>query len=378
MARRAAFVLATAWTLVAGAALAQQPPQGQQAQQSEQAQIPTPAPTPENTSPAAAAQRQANQPLNNAPVWREVRSGAPQVTTVRGRETNILIQPAGQTWRAARVPLIFAGGMLVTLSLLGLAVTYLAIGSLDLGPGEKHGGRIIERFSPMDRYAHWFLAIVWVTLGITGLILSLGKSVLLPLIGYTLFSWLAILSKNLHNFVGPLLIIAIPWMIVQYVRYNGLGVEDLKWFANIVGYFRGHDYPSDRFNAGEKLVFWVVLVILSTLLVISGVVLVFPNFDQTRNTMQWANVVHVVCAYGAIALALVHMYLGTIGQVGSYRAMRYGYVDESWAKHHHLRWYQAVVEGRVPQKVVDPKTVPPEALLPGTVPESAPTRTRTA
>jgi len=378
MARRAALVLAAVWTLAAGAALAQQPQQAQTAQQPQQAQIPTPAPTPENTSPAAAAERQANQPLNNAPVWREIRSGAPQVTTVRGRETNVLIQSAGQTWRAARVPLIFLGGLLVALSLLGLAGTYLLIGSLDLAPGEKHGGKIIERFSPMDRYAHWFLAIVWVALGITGLIMSLGKSVLLPLIGYTLFSWLAILSKNLHNFVGPLLVVAIPWMVVRYVRDNGIGIEDFRWFMNIVGYFKGHDYPSERFNAGEKLVFWIVLVILSTLLVISGFVLVFPNFDQTRSTMQWANVAHVICAYGAIALALVHMYLGTIGQVGSYRAMRYGYVDESWAKHHHERWYRQVIEGTVPQKVVDPKTVPPEALLPGTVTEPRSGRTRPA
>jgi formate dehydrogenase subunit gamma len=366
MARRAALVLAAAWMFAAGAASAQQP------------QTPTPAPTPENTSPAAQVQREESQPLNNAPIWREVRSGTPQTTTVRGRETNILIQSQGQTWRAARVPMIFAGGVLVALSLLGLAVTYLLIGSLDLAPGEKHGGKIIERFSPMDRYAHWFLAIVWVTLGITGLILSLGKSILLPLIGYTLFSWLAILAKNLHNFIGPLLIVAIPWMVVRYVRDNGIGVEDFRWFMNIVGYFKGHDYPSERFNAGEKLVFWVVLVILSTLLVISGCILVFPNFDQTRNTMQWANVAHVICAYGAIALALVHMYLGTIGQIGSYKAMRYGYVDESWAKHHHERWYRQVIEGTVPQKVVDPNTVPPEALVPGTVPEPPAPRTRTA
>ena len=316
-------------------------------------------------------ERRVEQPANNAPVWREVRSGREQFNAVPGREMGVLINSSGQTWRAARVPLIFAGGVIVALSLLGLAVTYLAVGSLDLGPGEKHGGRIIERFSAMDRYAHWLLAIVWVTLGITGLIMSLGKSVLLPLIGYTLFSWLAILAKNLHNFVGPLLIIAIPWMIVQYARYNGIGAEDFKWFANLAGYFKGHEYPSDRFNAGEKLVFWVVLVILSTLLLISGFVLVFPNFDQTRSTMQWANVVHVICAYIAIALALVHIYLGTIGQIGSYRAMRYGYVDESWAKHHHERWHRAVVEGRVPQKFVDPKVVPPEAVPPGSAPPGA-------
>jgi formate dehydrogenase subunit gamma len=334
-----------------------------------QPQTPTPAPTTENASPAAQVQRATNQPLNNAPVWREVRSGTPARTTVTGRETNILIQAQGQTWRAARVPLIFAGGMLVAVSLLGLAITYLIVGGLDVPPEERRGGRLIERFTPMDRYAHWLLAIAWVILGATGLIMSLGKSVLLPLIGYTLFSWLAILSKNLHNFVGPVLIVAIPFMFVRYVRDNAITAEDFKWFAHIGGYFKGHEYPSDRFNAGEKLVFWIVLVLLSTILVLSGLVLVFPNFDQTRSTMQWANVVHVVAAYGAIALALVHIYLGTVGQVGSYKAMRYGYVDESWAKHHHERWYRAVAEGRVPQKLVDPRAVPADA---------APTRPRTA
>jgi formate dehydrogenase subunit gamma len=331
-----------------------------------QAQTPTPAPTPENTSPAAAAQRQQQQPLNNAPVWREIRSGAPQVTTVRGRETEILIQPQGESWRALRVPVVFWGGLIVALGILGLAVFYLIRGPLDVPAGERHGGRLIERFSPMDRYAHWLVAIVWATLAITGLILSLGKSVLLPLIGYTLFSWLAILSKNLHNFVGPILIVAVPWLFIRLIRDNGIGMDDVRWFLNIAGYFKGHDYPSRRFNAGEKLVFWFVLVIFSTVLIVSGIVLVFPNFDQTRSTMQIANVVHMVTAYLAIALALVHTYLGTIGMVGAYRAMRYGYVDESWAKHHHVWWYEAVAAGRARQKFVDSTAVPPAAVEPRT------------
>jgi len=328
-----------------------------------QTQIPTPAPTPENASPAAAAQRQVDQPLNNAPVWREVRTGAPQTTTVVGRETNVLIQPRGETWRALRAPLLFWGGMLLAVAILGLAIFYLARGPLDVGEGEKRGGRLIERFAPMDRYAHWLLAIVWVTLAITGLILSLGKAVLLPLIGYTLFSWLATLAKGLHNFIGPILIVAVPLLFIRFVRDNGIGVEDMKWAVNIVGYFKGHEYPSGRFNAGEKLVFWLVLVLFSTVLVVSGLWLVFPNFDQTRSTMQTANIVHMVAAYLAIALALVHVYLGTIGMVDAYKAMRYGYVDESWAKHHHLRWYEDVVAGRSKQKFADPK-----AARPGTSP----------
>jgi formate dehydrogenase subunit gamma len=324
----------------------------------------TPAPTPQNASPQAEARREVNQPLNNAPVWRDVRSGAPQTTTVIGRETNVLIQSRGETWRALRVPVIFWGGVLVALALLGLAVFYLLRGPLELSPDEKRGGRLIERFRPMDRYAHWLLAITWVTLAITGLILSLGKSVLLPLIGYTLFSWLAILAKNLHNFVGPILIVATPFLFVRFVRDNGIGMDDVKWFLNIKGYFTGHEYPSGKFNAGEKLVFWVVLVILSTILIVSGLVLVFPNFDQTRSVMQSANIVHMLAAYGAIALALVHVYLGTIGMEDAYKAMRYGYVDESWAKHHHLRWYEQIVAGRSRDRFADPGAAPPEAKQP--------------
>ena len=102
-----------------------------------------------------------------------------------------------------------------------------------------------------------------------------------------------------------------------------------------------------------------MLVILSTLLVLSGLVLVFPNFDQTRSTMQLANVVHMVSAYIAIALALVHIYLGTIGMIDAYKAMRFGYVDESWAKHHHTRWYEDVAAGHARQHFADPKALPP-------------------
>jgi formate dehydrogenase subunit gamma len=333
---RAAAAFVAVFSLAAGVALAQNP-----------------AVNPKEASQATAEQQRIQtQPLNNAPVWREVRSGEPQVTTVRGRETNVLIQAQGQTWRAARVPIIFFGGILLALAVGGLAVFYLLRGTM--AAEEKAGDRIIERFSPMDRYAHWFLAIVWVTLAITGLILSLGKSVLLPLIGYTLFSFLATLAKNIHNFIGPLLIIGVPWMFVRYIRDNGLGIEDLRWALNIKGYFTGHEYPSDRFNAGEKSVFWLVLVLGSTVLIVSGLVLLFPNFDQTRSTMQWANGIHMIVAYLSIALACVHVYLGTLGMAGAYRAMRDGYVTASWAEHHHLRWYQRVAAGKARQKFVVP------------------------
>jgi formate dehydrogenase subunit gamma len=343
---RAAGALAVALCFAAGVASAQ-----------------TPAVSPKEAGQAKAEQsREVLQPLNNAPVWKEIRSGEPQITTVTGRETNNLIQTQGQTWRAARVPLVFGGGMLFALALVGLGAFYLLRG--EMAAEHRAGDRYIERFSPADRYAHWLVAITWVTLAITGLILSLGKSVLLPLIGYTLFSWLAILAKNIHNFIGPILIIGVPWLFLRFIRDNGIGADDVRWFANIVGYFKGHEHPSGRFNAGEKLVFWFVLVIFSITLIVTGLILVFPNFNQTRSTMQVTNVIHMSAAYLAIALACVHIYLGTIGMEGAYRAMRYGYVDESWAKHHHLRWYEDVAAGKSPQKFVQPDAVPPEAAPP--------------
>jgi formate dehydrogenase subunit gamma len=333
---QAAAALAAALSLAAGLAWAQ-----------------SPAVNPKEASQATAEQRQQQlQPLNNAPVWKEVRSGEKQITTVRGRETNILIQSEGQTWRALRVPIVFWGGLLLAAVVGGLALFYLARGTM--ASAKKPGDRVIERFSPMDRYAHWLVAIVWVTLAITGLVLSLGKSVVLPLIGYTLFSWLATLAKYLHNFIAPLLIIGVPWMFVRYVRDNGIGVDDLRWFANLSGYFKGHEHPSGRFNAGEKIVFWLVLVVATTVLIVTGLILLFPNFDQVRSTMQLSNIIHTIAAYLSIALACVHVYLGTIGVEGAYRAMRDGYVDASWADHHHQRWYQEVATGKARQKFVVP------------------------
>jgi formate dehydrogenase subunit gamma len=341
---RAAAALLAATCFAAGVAGAQSPAvNAQEAEYAKQQQM-----------------RQFTQPLNNAPVWKEIRSGLPQVTTVQGRETNILIQPMGQTWRAARVPVATVGGLLVALALAGVALFYAIRGTMTVEA--RPGARRIERFSPADRTAHWLMAITWVTLAITGLILSLGKPILLPLIGYTLFSWLAAFAKNLHNFIGPILIVAVPWLFIRFVRDNGIGAEDIKWFLNIGGYFKGHEYASGKFNAGEKLVFWLVLVLFSTILVVTGLILVFPNFDQTRQTMQLSNIIHMVAAYLAIALAVVHIYLGTIGMSGAYRAMRDGYVDASWAEHHHARWYQQVVAGTAREKFVQPAAaVPPDA-----------------
>jgi len=295
------------------------------------------------------AARKIAPPLNNHQVWSEVRSGRPQTTSVRGRETDVLMQPQGQTWRAVRPPIATAGGMLLALVLLGLAGYYAWRGPITLHG--KKTGRMIERFTPLKRYTHWTMGLSFVALAITGLIITFGRTLLLPLIGSTLFSWLATLAKFVHNFTGPVFSVALVVFIALFARDNLPRAYDVQWIAKFGGMLdrSGNTHvPSGKFNAGEKALFGSLVVVLCIALVVTGYILNFPNFDQTRATMQVANVVHMSVAMLATAMACFHIYLGTVGMEGALDAMRTGYVDETWAKEHHEYWYNDVKPGKVP------------------------------
>jgi len=293
------------------------------------------------------------QPFNNAPVWREVRSGEPQFTSLPGRETNVLIQPQGQTWRTLRNSgLSFYGGWALVALFLVIAGFYSYRGTIRLH--EPPTGRRIRRFTGFDRAVHWATAICFSILAISGLIMLFGKVLLLPLIGYTLFSWLALLGKNLHNFLGPLFLVCTVLMFLNFVRDNFPEKGDWQWIRNFGGMLSGVETPSGKFNAGEKLWFWGGVLLLGTAVSISGLVLDFPNFNQTRQTMQIAHVVHLTVATMFMLGAMGHIYMGTLGMAGAYEAMRYGYVDEQWAREHHEYWYNAIKAGRSPMAPTPP------------------------
>jgi formate dehydrogenase subunit gamma len=303
------------------------------------------------------AERQLTQPGNNAPVWREIRSGDPAYTSIRGQEVNVLIQPTmklpgqpaltgGEAWRLFRNGLITPiGGWLLAAVVVLIGAFYAWKGPAKLH--EKPTGRLIERFTPLQRYAHWVMGISFVILAVTGIVILLGKHVLLPVIGYTLFAWLTNLSKNLHNFVGPIFVISLLFFIVLYIKDNLPRAYDFKWFASFGGMFGGKHVPSGRFNGGEKAWFWVGVVVLSIIVSVTGLILNFPNFDQVRAVMIQANIIHAIAAVLVIALAIGHIYMGTIGVEGAYGSMRNGYVDEAWAKEHHELWYEDVKSGKV-------------------------------
>jgi formate dehydrogenase subunit gamma len=292
-------------------------------------------------------QRQVTQPGNNAPVWRQVREeGKEHYTSVKGRETGVLVQSAGDTWRRIRNgPVTFWGGWAVIAVLAVIAALYFAKGPIKLH--ERPTGRLVLRFSSIEQIAHWCMAISFCVLGISGLIMLFGKHVLLPVLGYTLFAWLTSLAKNLHNFVGPFFIVSTLIFVVMFIRDNLPRAYDFTWFRKSWGFMMGREHvPSGRFNAGEKVWFWGAVVVLSVVVSWTGLILLFPNFDQTRATMQEAWVWHAVAALVYIAISLGHIYMGTIGVEGAYASMRTGYVDEIWAKEHHEYWYNEVKSGK--------------------------------
>jgi len=306
-----------------------------------------PGPMPEDPVKAQ-QQRQTVQPGNNADVWRQVRSGNPDytTTTVRGRETDVLVQSWGDTWRRIRNgPVMFYGGWLLVLVIAAILGLYLWKGPVKLS--EPPTGRLMRRFSAFEMTVHWTTAISFCLLGISGLIMFFGKHLLLPLIGYTLFAWLTQLSKNLHNFIAPLFIVSVAVMVVIWARDNLWKRYDWKWLRRSWAFFVKNEHiSSGRFNGGEKVWFWAGVLGLSIVMAWSGLILLFPNFDQTRQTMQEAWIWHVTAALLYIAASLGHIYMGTIGVEGAYGNMRNGYTDETWAKEHHDIWYREVKSGQ--------------------------------
>lgn len=317
------------------------------------------APAPAADAPQAPAQ--AGESHNQAQLWREARSGAAGVTTVRGPETGVLIQSGGETWRELRNgPITLYGGIVLCVVVVAIGLFYLKRGMIRLsGPPT---GRQIQRFSTLERMAHWSMAVSFVILAVTGLTLLFGKYVLLPVFGYTLFSWLAVIGKNVHNFVGPLFLLSIVVSFFIFVKDNMWKKEDADWIAKAGGLLSGEHVPSWRFNFGEKFMFWFGVVFLGLTVSGSGLIMDFPNFGQVRDTMQTVNIIHSVGALLFVCLMLGHIYIGTIGMQGAYDSMRYGHVDEAWAREHHELWYHQT-KRQAPDAAKAPKAEPGAAAV---------------
>jgi formate dehydrogenase subunit gamma len=289
--------------------------------------------------------QQQKQPLNNAPVWREVRSGEAHITNVRGPEAGVLIQTEGMTWRALRNgPVTLYGGILLLVMLASIFAFYKVKGPLTLHAAPT--GKQVERFSKFERIVHWGTAISFLVLAISGLAILFGKHVIVPVLGHTAFGYLLILGKTLHNYLGPVFLGFTVVMIVIWARDNVWQACDAQWISKAGGLASGEHVPSGRFNFGEKTGFWFGVTILGLVVSASGLVLDFPNFGQLRETMMTFNLIHVIAAILLMLLSFGHIYMGTIGVDGALDSMKTGQVDETWAREHHEHWYNDIKTGK--------------------------------
>ena len=320
-----------------------------------------------NTDPKYADQNNGErgkvQPGNNAPMWRQVGAGVTGYSSLpasQAPEAGNLIQPfvqypgsklttAGEAWRQVRNNWIIPyGGSLLLIAALAIALFYYGKGTMTLHGAET--GRKIERFTPLERAAHWTNAIAFVLLAVSGVVMAFGKFFIQPIIGNALFGWLTYALKNIHNFAGPLFAVSLIIVFVTFLKDNFPSKEDITWLLKGGGLLSGQEVPSHRFNAGEKVVFWFGVLGLGLIVVASGLVLdkLIPGLIFERSTMQIANMIHGVATILMMAMFMGHIYMGTIGMQGAYSAMRDGYVDETWAKEHHELWYNDIKAGKIP------------------------------
>lgn len=293
--------------------------------------------------PAYAQQRQSGADPTTAAVHEQ--QLLQELNQLRGRVTvpdqrsGVLEQPQGRSYQTFHERLLPWIGAIVILGMIAmLGAFYLWRGRIRLRRDEK-GGPTITRFNAFERFTHWMTATSFIVLALTGLNYFFGKRLLMPLLGPDAFATWSWWAKYAHNFMAWPFMLGVLFMVVLWVRSNLPDRYDAAWLKAGGGFFNNAEPVAGRFNAGQKLVFWSV-VLLGTAMTVTGIALLFPFWLFDVNGMQWSQYVHSVIGVLFMAIILAHIYIGTLGMEGAYEAMWSGRVDLGWARHHHRAWLE--------------------------------------
>ncbi|MEP2639721.1 formate dehydrogenase subunit gamma [Roseobacter sp.] len=304
-------------------------------------------------------------------LWRAYRYNSADITTqARGPAAGVVIQDGGMRWLTFREgPLLTYGTGLLGAMVVLLAVFYLIRGRIRID-GEKTGQTIL-RFKSIERFAHWLLAGSFILLGLTGIVTLTGRKLLIPAFGHEAFATLAVGSKWIHNNVSWAFILALVLVFVFWVVHNLPDRTDINWLLKGGGIFGGGHPPAKKFNAGQKMIFWSV-ILLGSSIAVSGVSLLFPfelpmfaaTFEKLNalglpqlvglgelsttltphEEMQLAQSWHAIVSFILMAIVIAHIYIGSVGMEGAYAAMGDGEVEVQWAREHHSIWVAEVEE----------------------------------
>jgi formate dehydrogenase subunit gamma len=258
--------------------------------------------------------------------------------SIPDQRSGVLEQPAGRDWREFRnVTLRWVGGIAILGMLALLVIFYLSRGMVRLQSGRS--GSTVERFSAFERFVHWMTATCFIILAVSGLNITFGRPLLLPLIGFEAFSEWSQWAKYAHNYLSFPFTIGVVLIFLMWIGGNIPNKVDIQWIKRGGGIV-GHDHPpAYRFNAGQKAIYWIV-VIGGGLVAATGYELMFPFYLSGIEGMQLAQIVHSVVAVLFIAVMFAHIYIGTIGMEGAFEAMGSGTVDLNWAREHHSLWLE--------------------------------------
>ena len=271
-------------------------------------------------------------------VWRDARRAEEGVSVIRGPGANVVMSSSGETFRQIRMGPLSTYAPWYLALMIGAVVLFFIIS----GGGEKlaaDSGKRVPRWSKFDIGLHWFVAILFLVLAITGLSLLFGRAVLIPLLGPEGFAAWALASKNIHNYGGAFFVVGVVLMIVAWTRYNIPNATDVKWLLK--GGAFGKHLPAGRMNGGEKAWFWVNVgagIIVS----VTGIIMINPQIFESRELFQLNLIIHAIVAILWLGASFGHMYMATLGAPGSMDAMTKGHVSSEWAKVHHDLWYDEV------------------------------------
>jgi formate dehydrogenase subunit gamma len=205
----------------------------------------------------------------------------------------------------------------------------------------------IIRYTAGTRINHWVVAISFVLLALSGLALF-----------HPALFWLTNLfgggpwTRILHPFIGCVMVAAFYLLGAHFWRDNLMQSRDWIWLRKIddvVGN-REENLPDvGRYNAGQKLLFFTLVVCLIGLL-LSGIVIwrVYFSAFFPIEVIRAAALLHALFAFVLIASIIVHIYAG-IWVKGSIRAMTRGWVSPGWAWKHHRAWFREVSKGTHPK-----------------------------
>jgi formate dehydrogenase subunit gamma len=273
-----------------------------------------------------------------------------ELQRIQGRGTlpdtraRVLEQPEGRAWRQFHQVTLRWIGAIAILGMLGVLVLfYLVRGSVRIEGGPSQA-RLV-RFNGFERFVHWMTAASFVVLAISGLNVTFGKELLTPLIGPVTFAEWSQWAKYAHNYLSFPFTLGVVLIFLMWIAWNLPTFTDFKWLAQGGGIVGSKHPPARRFNAGQKVIYWIV-VIGGAAVAITGYILMFPFYgDITVAGMQTAQVVHGIVAVLFVAVMLAHIYIGSIGMEGAFEAMGTGEVDANWAKEHHRLWVEEEMSG---------------------------------